>query len=227
MPSSVGSSHRTLHSQSGKRLRVWRLALRCLRAQRYPRYLVDLCATYVMPMWFKPTGLNVGKGTTFAGFPIISLAAGSSIAIGRRCRLVSRASATALGVNHPVVLRTMRPGAVIRLGDGVRASGVTICAGREVSLGARCVIGANVTIVDTDFHALDPHVRSSAADAEAATSRPVMIGNDVFIGGGSFILKGVCIGDCAVVGAATVVTRAVAPRTIVAGNPARVVGQVP
>lgn len=58
--------------------------------------------------------------------------------------------------------------------------------------------------------------------AEATAFRPITIGNDVWIGHGAFILPGVTIGDGAVVGAMSVVTRDVPPYAIVAGNPARV-----
>ena len=58
-----------------------------------------------------------------------------------------------------------------------------------------------------------------------ATKGDVTIGNDVWIGRGAFILSGVTIGDGAVVGASSVVAKNVAPYTIVAGNPARVIRQ--
>jgi len=105
-------------------------------------------------------------------------------------------------------------------------SGTTICAARSVIIGDRCVIGANATIVDTDFHSIDPLDRASQVDADLASCREVLIGDDVFIGGGSYILKGVRIGNGAVIGAGSVVTKDVPPLAIVAGNPARVVGTV-
>jgi len=196
------------------------------RLHRYPKLIADAYATYWIPWRLRRNGLSVGSGTRFIGAPILSLAAGSSIEIGRRCLLISRGSATALGVNHAMVIRTLRSGAHIKLGDGFRASGVTICAASEIVVGARCVIGANATIVDTDFHSLDPVVRTSTHDAQSAVTRPVELGDDVFIGGGSYVLKGVRIGPRAVVGAGSVVTGEVAAGAIVAGNPARQVGLV-
>jgi acetyltransferase-like isoleucine patch superfamily enzyme len=56
---------------------------------------------------------------------------------------------------------------------------------------------------------------------------PVIIGNSVWIGVNSTILKGVTIGEGSVVGAGSVVTKDVPPWTIVAGNPARVIREIP
>lgn len=53
--------------------------------------------------------------------------------------------------------------------------------------------------------------------------RPVVIGNDVWIGGRVIILPGVKIGDGAIIGAGSVVTKDVSEYDVVAGNPARVI----
>ena len=199
---------------------------RLLRVHRYPKYLEDLWTNYVFPRLLCARGARLSPGIHFYGLPIVTLAPNSHLEIGRGATLCSRSHDTALGINHPVVLRTLWPGAKLVLGSGVRMSGTTICAAKSIVIGDRCVIGANVTIVDTDFHSLDPAVRSSQKDADAAQTRPVKIGCDVFIGGGSYILKGVCVGDGAVIGAASVVTRSVPPRSIFAGNPARQIGTI-
>lgn len=141
--------------------------------------------------------------------------------------MISRSSHTALGVNHPVILRTLMPGAVLRIGSGVRMSGTTVCAAEYVAIGDRCLFGANVTVADTDFHSLDPVTRSSPAeDAKHASHKPVEIEDDVFIGNASIILKGVRISKGAVIGAGSVVTKDVPAMTIVAGNPAKPIGSV-
>jgi len=54
-------------------------------------------------------------------------------------------------------------------------------------------------------------------------TKPIRIGNDVWVGGGAIILPGVTVGDGSTVGAGSVVTRDVEPYTVVAGNPARMI----
>jgi acetyltransferase-like isoleucine patch superfamily enzyme len=196
-----------------------------LSVHKYPRYIEDFRIARLMPIVWRRRGVVLGRGIVWYGAPLIAVYPGSTISIGDCTSICSRSSQTALGVNHPTILRTLRKGAELYVGDGVRMSGTTVCAAERIRIGDRCVIGANATIVDTDFHALDPAVRSSPRDGDSATTSPVEIGSDVFIGGGSCILKGVRIGDGAVIGAGSVVTRDVEPRQIVAGNPARPLAQ--
>lgn len=156
---------------------------------KYPRYLVDLYVHCVMqPVWHS-RGIVLGKKIVWLGLPIITTIKGSSLSIGDRSMLCSRSTQTALGANHPIVIRTLTRDAVISIGTHVRMSGTTICAATRILIGDRCVIGTNATIVDTDFHSLDPVMRSSPDDALSAISKPVIIGNDVFIGVSSTILK--------------------------------------
>lgn len=195
--------------------------------QHYPRALVDIYIRHVQQARWRRHGMQIGRDIVWLGMPILTVAPNSTLAIGDRCLICSRASQTALGVSHPVILRTLRPGAQLRIGLGVRMSGTTICAAEQVTIGDRCVIGADVIIADTDFHALDPVLRASPADAAHATVRPVAIGPDVFIGGRSIILKGVQIGAGAVIGAGSVVLDDVPSGALSAGNPARVIRIVP
>ena len=75
-------------------------------------------------------------------------------------------------------------------------------------------------IIDTDFHQQTPS--GEWGTDPKAVSLPVVIGRDCFIGARAIILKGVTIGDHAVVGAGAVVSRDVKPNTVVVGNPAAV-----
>ncbi len=85
-----------------------------------------------------------------------------------------------------------------------------------VEIGARVKLGPGVQLLAVS-HPLDATQRALGLEY----GEPITIGDDVWIGGGAIVLGGVTIGDRAVVGAGSVVTRDVAPDTVVAGNPAR------
>ena len=86
----------------------------------------------------------------------------------------------------------------------------------EVRIGERTQIGPGVQILAAD------HPRDAAERAGLEFGRPIRIGSNVWIGGGAIILPGVSIGDDALIGAGSVVTRDVPARATAFGNPARV-----
>lgn len=97
----------------------------------------------------------------------------------------------------------------------------------EIRIGNHVMIGWGTTIADSDFHPTAPSERIKDAIALAegragpkVPTKPVTVGDDVYIGPACTILKGVAIGEGAVVGAGSVVTRDVPPRAHVRGNPA-------
>lgn len=105
------------------------------------------------------------------------------------------------------------PGASVDIGHGTGFDGdLRVISVSSISIGSGCTVAWDVLIMDTDFHQIDG--RNS--------DLPVVIGDRVWIGAGAKILKGVTIGDGAVIGADSVVTSDVKAGTIVAGNPARV-----
>lgn len=129
----------------------------------------------------------------------------------------------------------IEPTGVVEVGsDSVLVGPVFMCAER-ITLGCRVVISYNVTIADSDFHPIDPELRKQDAIANSPcgdrsqrpsyVSRPVVIGDDVWIGIGAIVLKGVTIGRGARIGAGSVIATDVAPYAHMAGNPARAVTQ--
>ena len=137
----------------------------------------------------------------------------------------------------------------IVIGDGVRLSGKPLIAfnhltpdpelligdgtfvghmcefriGQRISVGRNCLLAGGVSLADYDGHPLDADARRAGEPSRADGIRPITIGDDVWIGAGAVVLKGVTIGHRAVVGAHAVVTKDVPPDTVVAGNPAVVV----
>ena len=118
------------------------------------------------------------------------------------------------------------PGARIEIENNVGLNGTSITArSKEICIGSGTIIAPNVTIVDSDFHSQwPPETRLSQPDFDA--DRAVVIGKNVWIGMNAMILKGVHIGDNAIIGAGSVVTRSVPTNCVAAGNPARVIKEL-
>ena len=124
----------------------------------------------------------------------------------------------------------------VRIGRYCYFTNAVLLCEEELVFGDYVVIGWNATIADTDFHPTSPAER--VADAIACSPlgkgrprppierRPVVIGNDVWIGPNATVLKGVTIGDGSIIEAGALVTRDVPPGSRVVGNPAQVVGEV-
>lgn len=149
-------------------------------------------------------------------------------------------------------LRSVRAGGVIRVGsDSIVRCRIDFDSPHgQVQIGDRCFLGAShlvchsgiilgddvimswgVTVVDHDSHPLLWTDRQADVSEwmqgikrwEKVKISPVRIESKAWIGFGASILKGVCIGEGAVIGANAVVTRDVPPYSVVAGNPARIV----
>lgn len=112
-------------------------------------------------------------------------------------------------------------GVNIDLGDRVYLNaGCTILDTAPVKIGDGSMFGPNVQIYCAEHH---KDIEQRRAGQEIA--HPVTIGTDVWIGGGAILLPGVSVGDGAIIGAGSVVTRDVAAGQTVVGNPARPMGE--
>jgi acetyltransferase-like isoleucine patch superfamily enzyme len=160
-------------------------------------------------------GVRIGRGCRFYGTPLFQRAERSVIEIGPMCRFRSRQRSNPVGVNRRCVVATLKPGAEIHIGASTGLSGTTVTAARRVTIGARVLCGANTTITDTDWHGLEPIPRRSEGAVD-----PVSIEDDVWLGLGAVVLKGVTIGRGTVVAAGSVVTQSLPPMVVAAGNPA-------
>ncbi len=176
--------------------------------------------------FLKWQGVTLHGAQNFIGAPLVDLHPQSSISIGIGAMLISRSFATALGISHRIVLRTMAPGSTIQIHDRVGISGGAFCAASRIEIGCGSLLGADVIVCDNDFHGLIPEERRSTS-AHIRDARPVFIGTNVFIGTRSTILKGVTIGDNSVIGAGSVVSKSVPANAIAAGNPCKVIRLIP
>ncbi len=124
-----------------------------------------------------------------------------------------------------------------KIGDFTLLNGALIMADERIEIGSHCLISWNVGIADSDFHPIDAAQRridtlalapyyDKRPPRPALTTAPVIIGDNVWIGMNAVILKGVHIGDNAIVAAGAVVSRSVPANVVVAGNPAVIVKQL-
>jgi len=90
-----------------------------------------------------------------------------------------------------------------------------------ITIGSDCQIGPNVQLL-TPTHPVEPTPRRDKLEG----ARPIVIGDNVWIGGGAIVLPGVTIGDNSVIGAGAVVTRDVPANVVAVGNPARVIRSI-
>jgi virginiamycin A acetyltransferase len=114
------------------------------------------------------------------------------------------------------------------IGDYTQINGpIFIRADVGVDIGKYCAIGADVAIISTEHLTTHANIQYKLQDmcgfSSLDNSRPVVIGNNVWIGDRATILSGVNVSDGAVIGACSVVTKDVSPFSVVAGTPARVI----
>jgi len=167
----------------------------------------------------------------------------SSFTIDVRCKKIKKY--VFIGANSIVDgrINIENPNGYVKVGTNCNIGAGLINTVQGIEIGNNVVISWNVTLYDHDAHSQNPNIRredlktvylrekdSSPAAVEnwrenikdwsCVKKRKITIGNDVWIGFDAVILKGVTIGNGAIIGARSVVTHDVRPYTVVAGNPA-------
>lgn len=165
---------------------------------------------------------RVGEGTQLKGL-IDRRAPNAEINIGRNCLVQGQ-------------LVAERNESRINLADSVLVGGgTTIDCALLITIERDVLISYECIIADSDSHSLYPEWRVSDLaswmdgrrnDWARCAMAPVVIREGAWIGARSIVLKGVTIGKGAIVGMGSVVTSDVPPRTIVAGNPARIIREI-
>lgn len=162
---------------------------------------------------FRVLGRRVVIGRNFRVFGRLDMRGPGTIVIGDDCTIFSTRI-------QPVTVWTHERDAVCELGDHVVLNGTRIGCTLLVRIEEHSII-ADARILDSDFHAVDSPVLPRLA--APGRSAPVIIGRHSWLAAGSMVLKGVTIGENAVVAARALVTTDVPANSMVAGNPAQVV----
>jgi len=162
-----------------------------------------------MRLW----GIQFGKCCSFRGNMIFNRAPGSTIKMGSGCRFNSNSRFNFRGINHVSILQTISGGGIF-IGDNCGFSGVSIISGCSVTIGNNVLCGANVTIGDRNNH--EKHFGEFKPT-------PVTIGDNVWLGMNSVIMRGVTIGENTIIGANSVVTKSIPANVIAVGSPCKVI----
>lgn len=161
--------------------------------------------------------VSIGNGCSFMGGMYFNRFPGSSITIGKKCMFNSSKTSNLIGVYSPCMLSTLNKNAKIVIGYGCGFSGTVIGAALHIKLGNNVRCGANTLITDTDWHTDDFRTNSN---------KEVIIDDNVWLGYGVKVLKGVHIGKNSLIGANSVVTKDIPANVIAAGNPCKVIKSI-
>ena len=119
------------------------------------------------------------------------------------------------------------PHATLTIGTNSGISSTVISCHNKISIGNGVNIGSGSIIMDSNFHSTNPTLRGERQETKNdIKTKPVIIGNNVFVGAHSIILKGVEIGDNSIIAAGSVVTKNVQKNEIWGGNPARFIKKI-
>ena len=112
----------------------------------------------------------------------------------------------------------------LKIGNNVYIGArVSFSVAKEITVGDNCYFANEITVRDNDGHPLDYLKRRANEAVPKDAVKPIKIGNDVWVGSRVLILKGVTIGDGAVIASGSIVTKDVEPFTLVGGNSAKII----
>ncbi|MEI7435253.1 MAG: acyltransferase [bacterium] len=171
-----------------------------------PGTALSLTWRVTLSLWWLRHCTRVGRWPRVYGRPRITNL--GALTIGERFRFF----------NHTVPSEMVtHPQGRIEIGDRVFVNyGASLSAHQLVKLGDGCQLGSYACLMDNDYHSVE--------DREApGSSAPIVLGRNVWLGVRVIVLKGVTIGDNAVIGAGSVVTHDVPANCLAAGVPARVI----
>ena len=158
--------------------------------------------------WYLRRATSVASTVRMTGRPVLFNA--GTMVIADRARLVSTVAKLELATG---------PGGRIEIGERAFINyGTSLGASLAVTTGANCLIGTHCLIIDDDFHRLEPERRS-----ERPEPKPIVIEDNVWLGARVIVLPGVTIGEGSAIGAGSVVTRDIPPRSLAVGVPAKVI----
>lgn len=170
-------------------------------------------------------GVTIGKNFKAGGIPIIHLSRKGKVYIGDNCVIRSWVRFSDTGENRPTVIRTKGSGS-IQIGNNTGMTSTLLFSESQITIGNSVKIGGGTRIFDTNFHSTNPILRATKDDINHVKSSPIFIGDNVFIGTGCIITKGVTIGENSIIAAGSVVVKSVPANQVWGGNPAKYIKNI-
>ena len=156
------------------------------------------------------------KGLIYTGGSLfVNSSRKASIEIGKGCRFMSKSWGNNVGLNHQCMLSADK-NAKLSIGNYCSFSGVSVWCFKSINIGNHVRVGANCLIMDGDAHQDDPR---------SGKNKPIVIEDNVWIGGNVVVKKGVTIGRNSVIGMNSVVAKNIPANCVAIGNPCVVVKQ--
>jgi acetyltransferase-like isoleucine patch superfamily enzyme len=180
----------------------------------------QMAGSVVTRVLFYLNHVQYGAGLNTYGVPVVDINDDSSMTIGTSFQMNSGRNHNRIGRQQPCYF-IADLGGRIHIGNRVGMSSTALVCHHAISIGDDVLIGGNTVIYDTDFHPLRTDQRTRGRDNSLARTAPVVIQNGVFVGAHVTILKGVTIGQNAVIAAGSVVTKDIPANQIWGGNPAQ------
>lgn len=178
--------------------------------------------TAIFGLKCKLLGVRVGRRLEVFGNCIVRKHPQSNIVIGDDVQLISSSWRSSSANCFNCKLRTFSSTSTIVFGDhSGMTGGAMIARSKTIRIGAWCMLAPNVTILDSDFHIPWPPDRRHNT-WETDIDMDVVLEENVWVGMGCTILKGVTIGKNSVIAAGSVVVHSIPPNVLAGGNPARV-----
>ena len=176
---------------------------------RFRRHYVPLTMSALRAFYWRALGMSVGPGVRL-GEMVVTWP--HKIALEERCSLEHRIYFNAAGGHSAGVAISIGAGTFI-------GSGCEFNAIESIRVGQNCLIASGSRFIDHN-HGIE---LGSPMKLQPEVSAPILLGSDVWIGVNCVILKGVTIGEGAIVAAGSIVTKSVEPYTIVGGAPAKLI----
>ncbi|WP_017732626.1 acyltransferase [Nafulsella turpanensis] len=194
--------------------------------RRISRLIRSIFDSLITKLLLKANNVDYGPGLVSNGIPTIDVWRGGKMKVGKNFKINNGKLHNIIGRQQPCYFIVQNSGELI-IGNNVGISGSAIVCANKIVIGNDVKIGGNTVIYDTDFHSLDANLRRDKSSDKAHTiTSPVIIGDNVFIGAHSTILKGVVIGENSIIGAGSLVTKKVPAYEVWAGNPAKFIRRI-